>query len=319
MPAINAEQMAALEQAALWYTRLNAETATQADQLAWHAWLDAAPQHGWAWQQAERLQQRLQRVPGTLAERTLDLATRERHANRRSVLKGFVVLVGGGTLAWGGYRQVQDSPWLADCRSRLGERRAVTLQDGSHLLLNSDSAVDVRFDAQQRLVLLRQGEILITTGTDPLRRPFSVQTRQGQTRALGTRFSVREQGPDTLVSVFEDQVQITTTHGATALLSAGQCCRFDAYGIQAPTPLDSTSDAWSRGLLIANDQRLDSFVAELARYRRGWLRCDPGVAALRISGTFELDDSEQILRALAGSLPIRVVQRTRYWVTLLPA
>lgn len=319
MPAISAEQMAALEQAAHWYTRLNAETATQDDQLAWHTWLNAAPQHGWAWQQAERLQQRLQRVPGPLAERTLDLATRERRANRRGVLKGLVILVGGSSLGWGGYRQVRDGPWLADYHSRLGERRPVLLADGSRLLLNSDSAVDIRFDAQQRLVRLKQGEILITTSTDSLHRPFSVQTPQGLVRALGTRFSVREQGPDTLVSVFEHQVLITTTQGDTALLSAGQCCRFNAYGIQAPTVLDSASEAWSRGLLIANDQRLDTFIAELARYRRGWLRCDPAVAGLRISGTFEIDDSEQILRALAGSLPIRVVQRTRYWVTLLPA
>lgn len=319
MSTISAEQMAALEQAALWYTRLNAETATDVDQLAWQAWLTAAPQHGWAWQQAERLQQRMQRVPGSLAERTLDLATRERRANRRGVLKGLVVLVGGASLGWGGYRQVCEGPWLADYRSSMGERRPVALQDGSQLLLNSDSAVDVRFDAQQRLVLLRQGEILITTGSDSQRRPFSVQTRQGRILALGTRFSVREQGPDTLVSVFEHKVQITTARGQTALLSAGQCCRFNADGIEQPTPLDSAADAWSRGLLIANDQRLDSFVGELARYRRGWLRCDPAVAGLRISGTFEIDDSEQILRALAGSLPIRVVQRTRYWVTLLPA
>ena len=71
------------------------------------------------------------------------------------------------------------------------------------------------------------------------------------------------------------------------------------------------------GMLVANDQRLDAFLAELSRYRPGWLRCDPAVAGLRISGAFAIDDSDQTLRALSTTLPVRVVQTTRYWVTVV--
>lgn len=319
MPPISAAQLSALEQAAQWYTCLNDEAATEADRQAWHTWLHAAPLHAWAWQQAERLQQRLQRMPGPLAERTLDLAQREHHASRRGVLKGLALVLGGSTLGWGGYRQLEQGPWLADYHSSVGQRLPLTLEDGSHLLLNSDSAVDILFDAKQRQVLLKQGEIMLGTATDPRQRPFSVHTRQGRILALGTRFSVREHEAWTEVAVFEHQVQISTAHGQPQRLASGQRCRFDRHGVQAIDALDFADGAWSRGLLIANDQRLDAFVAELGRYRRGWLRCDPAVAALRISGTFDLNDSEQILRALSGALPIRVVQRTRYWVSLVPA
>ncbi|SUD75518.1 putative transmembrane sensor [Pseudomonas putida] len=79
------------------------------------------------------------------------------------------------------------------------------------------------------------------------------------------------------------------------------------------------ADAWGRGLLIANDQRLDAFISNLSRYRPGWLRCTPAVAGLRISGTYRLDDTDQILRALTTSLPVQVQVRTRFWVTITAA
>ena len=73
------------------------------------------------------------------------------------------------------------------------------------------------------------------------------------------------------------------------------------------------------GVLVARDMRLDEFVAEFDRQRHGVLRCDPAVAALRISGVFPLDDSERALAALARTLPVQVIYRTRWWVTLAPA
>ncbi|MFD2980294.1 iron dicitrate transport regulator FecR, partial [Klebsiella pneumoniae] len=83
-------------------------------------------------------------------------------------------------------------------------------------------------------------------------------------------------------------------------------------------PTTPGQDAWSNGLLVANRQRLDDFLAELGRYRQGWLRCDPAIAGLRISGTFSIDDTDSALRALEASLPVQRLERTRYWVTVIP-
>lgn len=315
MAAISTEQMAALEQAAHWYTRLNAEDLSDAERCAWQQWLRADIRHEWAWQQAERLQQQLRGVPVPLARRTLGLAEQQ----RRTVLKGLMLLVGSAAASWGGYRQVVEQGWLADYQSAVGERLTVTLADGSQLLLNTNSAVDVRFDAQQRLLILRRGEILVTTASDPQHRPFSVQTLQGRVLALGTRFMLRERGVLSQVSVLEQRVRVTTQDGQQTELKAGQQCVFSHNRLQSVQSLDFMHSAWTRDQLIANDQRLGDFVAELGRYRHGWLRCDPAIASLGISGTFDLRNTDQVLRALASSLPIRIEQRTRYWVTLLPA
>lgn len=71
--------------------------------------------------------------------------------------------------------------------------------------------------------------------------------------------------------------------------------------------------------LYADNQRLGDFLQELGRYRPGVLRCDPAVADLRISGGFQVDDTDAALLAVARSLPVRVVTRTRYWVSVVPA
>ena len=314
MNGIDAAQQAALEQAAQWYTRLQCETALPADQQAWQAWLQASAANQWAWQQIERLQSRLHEVPQRLASRTLGLAARGNQ--RRSILKGIALLLSGSAIGWTSYRQAVDGPWLADYHSAVGERLTVALDDGGELLLNTDSAVDVRYDAAQRLIRLRRGEVMISTGKDTRHRPFYVHTPHGLIQALGTRFSVRLENGRSTVAVYEHQVRITPQQGQPLLLDAGQRSRFNDVEATPAETLDSAQGAWSKGLLIANDQRLDDFVNELARYRHGWLRCDPAVASLRISGTFALDDTDQALRALASALPVKVEQRSRYWLTV---
>ena len=69
---------------------------------------------------------------------------------------------------------------------------------------------------------------------------------------------------------------------------------------------------------MAQNQPLGDFLRELGRYRSGILRWDPALESLRITGSFRLDNTDQILSLLAASLPIDVHTRTRFWVSLVP-
>ena len=71
-------------------------------------------------------------------------------------------------------------------------------------------------------------------------------------------------------------------------------------------------------MLVASNLRLADFLTELDRYRNGSLSCDPAVADLRLSGTYPLADSDRVLTALPGILPVEVRFLTRYWVRILP-
>ena len=76
------------------------------------------------------------------------------------------------------------------------------------------------------------------------------------------------------------------------------------------------TDAWTRGMLVVDNARLGDVIAELARYRTGYLGVDKAVADLRITGSFPLHDTTLALNALLPTLPVQIEQHTPWWVTV---
>ncbi|VEE16065.1 FecR domain-containing protein [Ectopseudomonas mendocina] len=299
---------AILAEAVDWHVRLNNSQADASIEHEWQAWLHADSRHVEAWQRLQQLQQRLAVTSPQLAVAALQGARQ----GRRQALKVLGLLLGVGVVGWQGYRA---SPLSADYVTRVGERRRVRLADGSRLELNTDTRVDVRFNVAERLIHLQQGEILVQTEQDA--RPLRVQTGEGLIRALGTRFVVRQLDRATEVSVEEHAVEVQPHLAAATItrVEAGQRLTFSAWQtgiIQAA----SNASAWTQGMLVAVDWRLDRLLGELSRYRHGYLGCAPEVAALRLSGAFPLDDDEAVLDSLQDALPITVRRRTRYWVRI---
>lgn len=237
------------------------------------------------------------------------------------------MLMWGGMAGTSGLVASRTQTWqqtAADHRTATGEQRSVVLEDGSRITLNTASAIDVHFDGERRVVRLVAGEILISTSHATRHggmelRPFVIETAHGRIRALGTRFSVRQQDDRTHVAVIESAVEITSSNAMvpSRVLHAGEQGSFTRLVIDAPFALEQQAFAWSRGQIVADDMRLGDFLADLGRYRPGFLRCDPAVADLRFSGVFPLQDTDRILSALPHVLPVQVKLRTRYWVTVM--
>lgn len=307
----------AIHEAADWYARLRGEPSTPALEQSWQAWLAASEHNRRAWQRVETVCGRFKRVPGQLSIPALSAPEKRRAVLRSLAL--FAVLGAGGTLA---YRQAPWREWTSDYRTAAGERRDVRLADGSRLLLNTRSAVDVRFDDGQRLICLHAGEILVATHADPATppRPFRVHTAHGRILALGTRFAVRVEDGVTTVSVQEKAVEASPLHlpERRQRVEAGQRFSFGARHAAPPEAADPAAGSWENGRLVVVDRRLADVLAELSRYRSGHLGCDPAVADLRISGAFPLADTDEALAALAESFPLRIEYFTRYWVRVLP-
>ncbi|MDP0978008.1 FecR family protein, partial [Klebsiella pneumoniae] len=76
------------------------------------------------------------------------------------------------------YRHKPWQPWTADQHTAIGEQRHLTLPDGTRLLINTDSSLNIAFSEHVRRIELLQGEVMITTAKDPApaHRPFIVQT-----------------------------------------------------------------------------------------------------------------------------------------------
>ncbi len=309
----------ALDGAVEWFLRLTSGTASAADHEAWQAWRRADPEHERAWLRTEALTRRFEALP----KGVLPVLERPRSASRRRALGKLALLASAGGAGWLACRDEAWRGWVAQYRTPSGARREVVLADHSRVVLNAATAMDVLFDAHQRLIALHAGEILVETAPDPERiaRPFIVRTREGSITALGTRFVVRRDDGVSTVQVLEGAVRVLPS-GAAAdgarQVPAGMRLSFGA-GIDAGLePVSGDPSAWQRGMLQVDGMPLRTFLAELQRYRSGWIDCAPEVAHLPISGAFPLDDTDRVLVTVADTLPLRLRYRTRYWISVLP-
>lgn len=308
-----------LEEAAEWLMRLSENDLSDSERAEWQRWKVSTPERDRAWARAQLLQSKLGGLPPSLAMSALD---RPSYPERRAALGKLALLLALMPVGWGTWKLAQSQHWTADFRTRVGERRELTLADGSHITLNTDTAIDVLFDSRQRRVHLREGEILVQTAQDASR-PFLVSTRQGRMQALGTRFTVRELSARTHLAVLEGAVQVVLADNrqtAPMIVNAGQRTEFSAQQFGALTPADHNVGAWVQGMLMADNMRLADFVAELTRYRHGFVRYDPAIADLRISGAFPISDTQRTLNMLVQTYPVLANGHLNgYWVTLSPA
>lgn len=296
-------------EAAQWLALQDAGQLDTEQAAALQRWRARSAAHEALWQKAEGLRQRFSQVPAPLAVACLDRPDPDRRRLLGQVL-GFGALA---PLAWLGYRQLPLDDWRADLRTATGERRGLTLPDGSRLQLNTGTAVNLDFAEGRHRLQLVQGEIALDTVG-----PLQVQTRDGLVRVHGASFCVRERAQGCVVSVTRGQVSLQPLAGPTVRLEAGQRAMLSASGVTASQPFDAQLPGWQQGLLIVDDQPLGDLLRELDRYRPGLLRWDPALEQLAVTGTFQLDDTDRILALLAASLPLQVHYRTRYWVSLTP-
>ncbi len=310
----------AMRAASEWYARLASGERSTETQQAWRTWLDADPAHQSAWQQLERVTQHFGQVPSEVGMATLQLPP---VADRRRIIKHLALFLTASSTGLYAYRE---QPWrgmLADASTKVGEHTQIALEDGTSLHLNTNSAVNVRYSATERVIELIQGEVYIKTAHEATTtyRPFRVETRHGRATALGTRFSVRDLSHQTKVSVFEGAVAIKPRYfgGEAMRLNAGESITFTDQKFAGKLAARATDMAWINGIVVVYAMRLDDFTQEIARYKAGVLRCDPAVASLQISGSFPTQDMESVLQTLERTLPVRVERFTRFWVTLVPA
>lgn len=306
-----------INSATRWYVLLRSGEATAADWQHYEQWRAADPLHDALCRQLEtRLGvfqvPQAQGVSGKVLQQALEAPSSRRHM-LQVALAGVGVAVGAALLAKPLGLPLADL--TADIRTGTGERRTVTLDDGSELLLNAQSAADIQFDLQRRLVRLREGELLAKVASDHIR-PFLIQTEQARLRAYGNRFLVREREGMGQVVALNGAVEIDGQNGERLQLAAGHEVHYDRAGFGPVQASSSGATAWVDGFLQVRDRPLAEVIDALRPYHNGVLRLDPAVAGLRVSGLYRLDNPQQILDTLARTLPIHITRRSGFWVTV---
>ena len=212
---------------------------------------------------------------------------------------------------------------LADHRTAEGELLAVDLPDGSTAHLNTDTALTVSFDDNERRVGLLRGEALFEVSSDP-QRPFRVEATDGVAEAVGTAFVVRRGGDTASVAVLEGRVRVTSPVDAespsTSVLADGGERTHYAKGAppSAVEPFDlETAAAWREGVIVIEDLPLDQAIAELDRYRPGRIvLMDAGADYRSVSGAFDLETIDAAVAGLAATHGLSVTEVTPYLLIL---
>jgi len=208
----------------------------------------------------------------------------------------------------------------------IGEQRVVELPDRSRLAIDSSTRLRVRYSDGARVVELLEGQVQFTVAKDPLR-PFKVVVGDRSIVALGTVFTV---------DYADDQVNLAMLEGRVAIVDPGSEMFVDAAGPAAPVssgaapavPVEvvageawkvdrhgramlipeadiEAATAWRQGKVILRAETLSEAVRRMNRYSHRQLVVeDESLGAMRLSGVFEVGDSERFLQALELYLPI---------------
>jgi transmembrane sensor len=204
------------------------------------------------------------------------------------------------------------SPNSAVYRTQKGERSSVALPDGSAVVLDTDSAVDVAYSNIERGVRLIHGQALFEVAKQqPL--PFRVHAGSRIITAVGTRFDVRLLGssatPTVRVALLEGAVNVTNANRAsleTASMVAGEVLQAPPSAPMRVQPDGAeTLASWESGVLVFHDRPLSEAVEEMNRYTMNPIvLADESSRDLRVSGVFNTRDSEHFAKTIAETFAL---------------
>lgn len=318
---------ASRQQAIDWLVEWRSGTMSDTQREALDRWCAANPAHAAAWAQVSGGFEHTLGQP--LASLTTSRATADAalgalllpHAGRRRRrLVGGTLAACGAVFASGlvAHRMAPLPGLLADAHTATAERRSLDLADGSRLMLDARTAMDLSLGPAQRLVRLRQGALIAEVAAEHSA-PFVIRTSHGEVRSSGTRCMVRVSAERTEVAVLDRAVSL---HGATRndrqTLGTGQAARVDIRGAISPlqTPAEDLA-AWQHGMLAVRAGTLGDVIEGLRPYRRGFIRLSPDVAQLPVLGVFPLDDTDHALQALADTLPVLIRRYQGGWLLVI--
>jgi len=193
--------------------------------------------------------------------------------------------------------------------TRRGEIRLAPLEDGSTVLLNTQTKIRVRYNDGERLVTLLKGEAYFSVARDETR-PFIVEVDGRRLSTVQAGFRVRKLHEDPIdVLVNQGQVEIASLNEAGALAleantrltlqEAGQgqpaSQRPQAIGPEAVT----RELAWREGKLAFEGETLTQAADTFARYSAVRIRIDdPALAREPVTGLFAANDPVGFSRAI---------------------
>lgn len=209
------------------------------------------------------------------------------------------------------FRGPKASDSRRNIKTRLGEMAKVPLQDGSLVVANTTSRLEIAQSADLRSVRLERGEAWFQVAKDA-NRPFVVSAGDVRVRAVGTAFSVRRREDGADVQVTEGTVEVWSEEQSTkrAFVTAG-VRTFVSEEAGAQTLVEDAADierqlAWREGALKFQGNTIREAAAEFNRYNATKLEVDPALADEKIVGRFSTKEPDSFAREISLAFKARV-------------
>jgi len=332
------------QQAFDWLTRLRADDLDEKDMVTFASWLAQGHAHSQAFAEAERLFADMVTAakspvidivtPDANKLNAMPIPFQRNHYPLPAVRRLFNWVVPGLAMAavWlfavllvlPSQSSLLDT-YLSDYHTNTGELREIQLADGSKLLLNTNSAVSIDFNASIRRLNLHQGQVRFTVAKDE-QRPFEVYSGDVIIRALGTVFEVYKQVDDVSITVQEHAVAAKLRPEASNVkqsisinVQQGQQLYYQGDGtLPMPNVVElNQASAWQHHQLLINDRPLEELLEELGRYRVGRIfLVDEGLKKLPVTGVFSLNHPDEVLASVTKVLGLKETRLGPWWVLL---
>jgi transmembrane sensor len=201
-----------------------------------------------------------------------------------------------------------------------GEQRTLILDDGSRVTLNTRTRLSVRMARRTRDVELVQGEAFFEVTKDASR-PFTVHTRLGTARAVGTRFNVYLGEQKLGVTTEEGRVLVRTPRGTGVMVDAGQSGAIrsgEDHVVLARA--DPRASFWLTKRLDVDDESLGDVLQDFSRYTLLPVRPEsPAVASRHVTAVLRAGDLDALRTTLQGAFGLAIERRGDAWVVVDPS
>lgn len=322
-------------EASTWIARLHGPNRSPEMEREFREWVSRSAAHGYAFERCTDVWTDVAAMPpaqvlaGLRSIEAPGASAPERWWQRmRWSLWSMLALAMVAAAAYAAHRWLAVDVYATD----IGGQQQVLLSDGTRMSLNTDTRVRVEINADRRSVRLDAGEVMFEVAKDPLR-PFVVHASGNQVVAVGTVFSVRLPGGRSgdrdepmAVALLEGEVvvkpgsrgagdgvapeRLLTMHSGERMRLGKASGPPDALvAPQVDRPPMEPLVAWKHGKAVFDDVSLREAASEMNRYTRKSIMPLGEAAKLRVSGSYDVGDTQGFAQAVAVLHGLQVRER----------
>lgn len=330
----NARRARAASDAAEWAVRLSFSNLSPGERAEFVVWLRESPVHVAEMLRCERLRSALAEFDGwdritsadegplstvvPLALRPSSTSARRPGRFARTMWSAGIAAALTGVVI--SLFLVRQQTSVTTVHTEIGERREISLADGSLIRLSPRTDLRVRFGPRTRSVAIERGEALFRVAKDPTR-PFVVEATEARVQAVGTIFSVARNADAVVVTVTEGRVKVMSSavsHDRTRnpgfsdiSLNMNERISVSARGIASPVRrvANIPTAEWDAHQLVFEDMRVAEVAAQFNRHNHIQIRiADSQLASRTVSGVFDANDPKSFIDFLRSDAGVSSIE-----------